>query len=340
MGHEQLSDEAGFAAGLQPASLPHRSAAHADANRARRMASPSNQQYACYPERDRIMANTPYDPSAYKAQQRAQWSNAAQGWRRWWATIEQGAQPVSDRMMELAHIAPGQRVLDVATGIGEPALTAARRVGPGGAVVALDQAPEMLAVARDRLRAANVTTVELVEGDAETTALAPDAFNAITCRWGLMFFSDPASTLARLRASLIPNGWIALAVWGPPQRVPVIALSFAVLTYGMEQSAPPPSGPNFFAFAEPDALERVVRDAGFVEVHTEPTTVTYTFAAMSDLVAYIEDVSAPVGAFLASQPPERQAEFRAKLASAAGAYVGADGMIRLPNDCLLVAGRR
>lgn len=286
------------------------------------------------------MVNTPYDPSAYKAQQREQWSNAAQGWRRWWATIEQGAQPVSDRMMELAHVAPGQPVLDVATGIGEPAMTAAHRVGPGGAVVALDQSPEMLAVARERLRAANVTNVELVEGDAETVALPPESFNAITCRWGMMFFPDPVGTLARLRASLVPGGWIALAVWGPPQRVPIIALPFSVLTYGLRQPPPPPSGPNPFALSEPATLEQVARDAGFVEVRSEPCTVTFTFASANDLVEYLADVSAPVHAFLAAQNAEGQAEFRGKLASAAGAYAGADGMIRLPNDCLLVAGRR
>ena len=89
-----------------------------------------------------------FDPTAFKAQQRAQWSEVAQGWRRRWATFEQGAQPLSDRLMELARVALGQRVLDLATGIGEPALTAAHLVGPGGAVVAIDQAPQMLAVAR------------------------------------------------------------------------------------------------------------------------------------------------------------------------------------------------
>ena len=69
-------------------------------------------------------------------------------------------------MMELAHVAPGHKVLDVATGIGEPAMTAARRAGPSGSVVAIDQAPQMLAVARERMQAAGIGTVEFVEGDA------------------------------------------------------------------------------------------------------------------------------------------------------------------------------
>src|SRR5271166_3380951 len=94
------------------------------------------------------------DDAAVKAEQREQWSNVAEGWQRRWAAFEHGAQPLSDRMMELAHVVVGQRVLDVATGIGEPAMTAARCVGPTGSVTAIDQAPQMLAVARQRFRAA------------------------------------------------------------------------------------------------------------------------------------------------------------------------------------------
>src|SRR5258706_5781097 len=160
------------------------------------------------------MNDTPIDPAVCKAQQREQWSNVAQGWRRRWAAFEQGAQPLSDRMVELAHVAPGQKVLDVATGIGEPAMTAARKAGPSGSVVAIDQAPQMLAVARERMQVAGIRTVEFVEGDAEALALPLDSFDAVVCRWGLMFFHNPVGTLARLRTSLVPGGWLAVAVWG------------------------------------------------------------------------------------------------------------------------------
>lgn len=286
------------------------------------------------------MANTPFDPMAFKAQQREQWSNAAQGWRRQWRMFERGAQPLSDRMMELAHVTPGQRVLDVATGIGEPAMTAARRVGANGSVVAIDQAPEMLSVARERMLAANITNVEFVEGDAETVALPPASFDAMVCRWGVIFFTEPVGTLARLRTSLIPRGWAAIAVWGPPQRVPIIALPFSVLTYQLDEPPPPPRGPNPFALSEPAALEQAMRAAGFTEVRSEPVTVTFVFASVDELRGYLRDVSAPVRAALARRSPEGQAEFWDKLATAAGAFAGDGAVLRLPNDCLLAAGRR
>ena len=281
------------------------------------------------------------DPSDFKAQQRDQWSAVAQGWRRRWPVFERGAQSLSDRMLDLARVERDQRVLDVATGIGEPAMTAARRVGPGGSVLAIDQAPQMLAVARERLQASGLHNVELVEADAEAVTLPPDSFDAIVCRWGLTFFRDPAATLARLRASVVPGGWLAAAVWGPPQQVPVIGLSFAVLSRDGGAPPPPPSGSgNPFALSEPAELERVVRAAGYEDVQSEPSTVSFEYATVDELVGHLRDVSAPLQAIMGAQPPERQAELWGKLAAAASAYAGPDGVVRLPNACLIVAGRR
>lgn len=286
------------------------------------------------------MSETHMDPARFKAQQREQWSNAAQGWRRRWAAFEQGAQALSDRMMALAHVAPGQRVLDVATGIGEPAMTAARQVGPNGSVVAIDQAPQMLAVARERMQASEIHTVEFVEGDAEAVALPLASFDAIVCRWGLMFFHDPVGTLARFRGNLVPGGWLAAAVWGPAERVPLISLPFSVFSREMGQPPALPAGPGPFALSEPARLEQVLRDAGFAHVRSEVFTVTFEFASVEEFQGYLADVSAPVRMILAKASPEYQDEFWQKLAAAAAPFTDASGTARLSNDCLIAAGQR
>jgi enediyne biosynthesis protein CalE5 len=276
---------------------------------------------------------------AFKAQMAAQWSAVAQGWRKRWPVFERDAQPLSDRMMELAQIGPNMRVLDVATGIGEPALTAARRVGPGGSVVAVDQAPEMLAVARERIQSAGVNNVEFIEADAETFTPQPGAYDAVVSRWAIMFFADPAGTLARLRVGLVPGGRFVATVWGQPQQVPIIVLSFKAMAGEQGQTTPPgPAGPGPFSFADAAALEAVARQAGFTDVRSEQWTMTSHFASMDELIGHIEDISAPVRAMLAMQPPERQAAFRTRFASAAASYVAADGSISLPNGCLIVTG--
>jgi len=280
------------------------------------------------------------DPAIFKAQQREQWSSVAQGWRKQWAAFARGAQPLSDRMMALAHIAPGQRILDVATGIGEPAMTAARLVGPGGAVVAIDQAPQMLAMARERMQEAGIHNVEFVEGDAEAVPLPRDAFDAVVSRWGIIFFHDPVGALARFRSSLVPGGWLAAAIWGPPERVPIISLPFSVLS---RKAGPPPSlpgGPNPFALSDPTRLEQVLRDAGLTQVQSEPFTVTFAFASVDELLAHLGAVSGPIRMMLATASQEEQAEFWEQLAQAAIPFTNSDGMIRLANDCLIASGQR
>ena len=71
------------------------------------------------------MSKPEFESNQYKIGQRKSWDSVAGGWHKWWKTIEKGGQKVSDKLVELAEIKPGQKVLDIATGIGEPALTAA-----------------------------------------------------------------------------------------------------------------------------------------------------------------------------------------------------------------------
>ena len=127
------------------------------------------------------MSTPAFDPQSYKASQRDDWGIAADGWRKWWPVIERMMQPVSDRLMDLARVQSGHRVLDVATGIGEPAITAARRVGSTGQVLATDQAPQMLAIGRERAGQLGLANVEFHEMDAETLDLPAQSFDAILC---------------------------------------------------------------------------------------------------------------------------------------------------------------
>jgi ubiquinone/menaquinone biosynthesis C-methylase UbiE len=72
---------------------------------------------------------TTLDSKQYKEAERQSWDSVATGWQKWWQTVENSTQKVSHRLIELAEIRPGQRVLDIATGIGEPAITAANQLG-------------------------------------------------------------------------------------------------------------------------------------------------------------------------------------------------------------------
>ena len=281
------------------------------------------------------------DPLQVKEQQRRDWDAVAAGWKRWWATLEQGAQRVSHRLLELAAVQPGHRVLDVATGIGEPAITAARRVGPEGRVIATDQAPQMLAVARERAAAMDLRNIAFREMDGERLELPENHFHAVLCRWGLMFFPRYAAALERMRQLLVPGGRLAAAVWADPPKVPLIGLAMGVVREVLRVPPPPAEAPGPFRLADAEALARTFLGAGFTEVRVERLTVTFEFPSAEAYARFQQDVAAPIAALLSQHPPERRAAVWQAVARAAHQrFAAADGRLRMPNETLCVVGRR
>src|SRR3954465_527690 len=106
------------------------------------------------------------DPADFREAQHKHWDSAAVGWNEWSEFNDAADRHISERLVELAGVCPGSRVLDVAAGYGEPALTAARRAGPEGHIVATDISAEMLAFGRERVAAAGMANVEFIESDA------------------------------------------------------------------------------------------------------------------------------------------------------------------------------
>src|SRR5260370_4287824 len=213
-----------------------------------------------------------------KHEQKLAWDDSAEGWKRWWPTFERAAQRVNDRLIELSGARAGQRVLDIATGSGEPALTAARAVGPSGHVIAVDMSPGMLKIASERIASAGLTNVELVESDAESLLLDGHSFDAALCRWGFMFMPDLDGLLHKLHRALIPGGRIATPVWSTGGKVPICSLARDAVRQ-ITGITPPPNAPDPLKLADTSILERALVAAGFRDVSIERMTVTFEFAS-------------------------------------------------------------
>ncbi|MBV9668009.1 MAG: methyltransferase domain-containing protein, partial [Nitrososphaeraceae archaeon] len=141
-------------------------------------------------------SSSPFDANQYKLDQRQGWDSAASGWKNWWQVTEKGPQKISNRLVELAQIKPGYEVLDIATGIGEPAVTAAKVVGSKGHVLAIDISSQMLEIAKERSVSLGLQDIiEFRESDIETLELPSSSFDAIVCRFGLMFLPNLDNTL-------------------------------------------------------------------------------------------------------------------------------------------------
>lgn len=279
-------------------------------------------------------------PARYKEQQRQQWDSVATGWKKWWLTIENGAQYVSRRMIELAEVEAGHRVLDIATGIGEPALLAASRVGPAGRVVATDLSPHMLDIARERAMALGLTNVEFMEADAERLDFPDGSFDAILWRWGLTDLPQPLNTLVAIRRMLAANGSFVTAVWdaGPKAR-PLASVAATVAREMFDLPSPEAEGPSSSEPVE-HALAKELMHAGFSDVRTEALTLTLEFASTEDCTQYLTDVSPVFADLLSGKSAVQQAEYRHRLAGKLQQYVTAEGGVRIPNVTICAVGRR
>ncbi|MFQ5433170.1 MAG: class I SAM-dependent methyltransferase [Nitrospinota bacterium] len=286
------------------------------------------------------MSGQSYDPDKFKAAQKKSWDSVANGWKKWWPSIEQGAQVISDHMVDSAGIKPGDRVLDIATGIGEPAVTAARRVGESGSVMATDQSGQMLEVARERVADLGLKNISFHVSDCETLDVSESAFNAVICRWGIMFLPNPQASLKRAHDLLVPGGKIAAAVWDTPDKAPGISLSMMVIRKMLNAPPPHPDTPGPFAMADRGKLITVFESAGFNDVRIEPKTVKFSWTSAEDHTQWIKDVASPIKAMLDGEPPERRAEVWDAVTEAARAYAADDGSIAIDNQTICISAAK
>jgi len=199
---------------------------------------------------------------------RADWSAHVADWARWdrqWSGL---TAPLNDALARSARIRRGMRVLDVAGGSGEPALTLARAVRPGGRVVATDLVPGMLDVARRRAADAGLDNVDFVVADAEDLPFPDGGFDAVTCRFGLVYAGDPARALAEMRRVLKPTRRATLMTWGAIE----LNAYWSAAVDAVSRRSPAESAafvPVEFRFSDPAVLGAALRAAGFREVESE-----------------------------------------------------------------------
>lgn len=200
--------------------------------------------------------------------------------------------PLSERMLELGRVGAGQRVLDVATGRGEPAIRAAHRVGSHGSVLGIDVDASMLAMADERARAEGVGNLELRVADANTVELPASTFDAVLARWCLMYLDAPRHAMRSIRDALVDDGVFVAAVWAEPERVPYMTLPRRVLSRWCDVPAFDLEAPGVFYYADVDRLRTDVAAAGMRVVAIEDLDVPLVHAADdAELIAWVSAFS-------------------------------------------------
>ncbi len=155
------------------------------------------------------------DAARQRDETRDNWVLRAGAWNEQADHLARLARGLNEPLIAAAGVAPGQQVLDIASGVGEPAISMAALVGPEGTVTATDLVAEMLAGTERRANEQGVSNMAFQVTPMEELPFADDSFDAVTCRLGLMYTPSPERALAQARRVLRPGGRAAFLVWGP-----------------------------------------------------------------------------------------------------------------------------
>ena len=271
---------------------------------------------------------------------RREWGGAAPGWRRWDAQLMAWAAPLTTLLLEVAQVRPGMRVLDLASGTGEPALTLAAAVGPDGHVTATDLVEEMLAAVGEKAGARGLANVTARQAAAEALPFADESFDLVTCRLGVMHFADPAAALREARRVLRPDARAGDVAWGPLEEN---GFHLAMLGPFARRGLVPPPAPgaaNPFQFAQPEVLAAALEAAGFRAVAAEARRLTMAWpGTVDEWLTSIPDIS-PLSRHIRQTAPPAAVEDGLREVRAAAEGYADGGRINFPAAVVLGTGVR
>jgi ubiquinone/menaquinone biosynthesis C-methylase UbiE len=285
------------------------------------------------------MTTTDDDPDEQRAAVRERWERAAGGWSRRNARFQVSAMPVSQWLIGALEPQPGERVLELAAGVGETGFLAAELIAPGGGtLLCTDGAEAMLEHARARAEQLGIANVEFKPVELEWIDLPAASVDKALCRWGYMFALDKAAALRETRRVLRPGGRLALAVWTGPDRNPFAAIPRrALVEAGLVDAFEIAAGPGMFDLADPAALRELLEEAGFAEVRVEELPVAFAYDGLADFVAATSALSPPFADVVEPLDERQRTDLFERLAAATAPFATADGTLSIPGVALLAA---
>ena len=285
------------------------------------------------------MTSTTFDPRQYKITTHAQWEDAAEAWHRWGLLIEDWLGPATERMLDAARITTGNSVLDVAAGAGGQSLSAARRVGPTGRVLATDISPTILEYAEKAASDAGLATITTRELDGEHLDVEEGGFDAVISRVGLIYFPDQQAALADMRRALRPGGRLSAVVYSTADRNGFFSVPVGIIRRRTQLPPPLPGQPGPFSLGSPGVAESTLATAGFRDVDVEAIPSPLRMASAAECVAFERESFGALHQMLSGLPQADRDAAWTEISQALAQFEESDGFVG-PCEMLVVSGTR
>lgn len=198
-------------------------------------------------------------------QQKESWNKFSTGWKNWDAIVMDFLSPMGKEIIRLIQPAGNNRVLDIAAGTGEPGLTIASMLSEGK-VICTDLSEDMLAVAREKATEKNIQNFETKIADVTELPFDDNSFDAISCRFGFMFFPDMLLAAKEMTRVLKPGGRVAIAVWNVPQKNFWVTAIMGSINKNIQSPPPPADAPGMFRCAAAGLMQQIFKDAGLKNI--------------------------------------------------------------------------
>jgi len=258
----------------------------------------------------------------------ADWDQYAEHRGRTQAERDEIYGPATEKMLDLADIRTGNRVLDVAAGTGDQTLFAARRVGPNGYVLATDISTNMLNAAAAAAGRAGLRNVETRVMDGENLDLDADSFDAVICRLGLQSFPNPPKAVREMRRVVKTGGKVAALLYSTAEKNPYLGIPRMVAR----------RGGRTFALSEPSVLENAFRDGGFPDVSVHTVSTPRHFPSSTDIIRRLKD-SKIGGDTIATLPDADREQAWAEVEQRLRRFEGSSGW-EFPGEVLIAVGTK
>ena len=232
-----------------------------------------------------------------REQQKESWNKFSSGWKKWDDLTMDFLKPMGAEIIRSISPENGQVILDVAGGTGEPGLTIAGMLN-GGKVVITDLSEDMLEIARENAEQKDIKNVEFRACDVCELPFADNTFDAISCRFGFMFFPDMLLAAKEMLRVLKPGGKIATSVWNVPEKNFWVTATMGAINKNMELPAPPPGVPGMFRCAKDGLIADLFSQAGLKNITQKEITGKLNCQTTDTYWNMMTEIGAPIVAAL------------------------------------------